>query len=113
MCRDEHYWGSGGAGAAGDEKGGISDGDEVGGGVVGGELDRESDDEDEKSLGMKEQVAEAMDRIYSDEVPLEHRPCDMVDDKFVEGFLRQGCSCTAPISLSLNMPRTSDFASGS
>ena len=27
MCRDEHYWGSGGAGAAGDEKGGISDGD--------------------------------------------------------------------------------------
>ena len=47
MCRDEHYWGSGGAGAAGDEKGGISDGDEVGV----GELNRESDDDDEKSLG--------------------------------------------------------------
>ena len=39
-------------------------------------------------------MAEAMDHIYSDEVPLEHRPCDTEDDKFVVGFLRQGCSCT-------------------
>ena len=54
----------------------------------------ESDGEDEdESLDTDEQVAEAMNRIQTSDIPLEHRPCDLDDERFVKEFLEKQCSC--------------------
>ena len=51
----------------------------------------ESDGEDEDdSLDTDEQVAEAMNRIQTSDIPLEHR---LDDERFVKEFLEKQCSC--------------------